>query len=106
MQKRRRCWSWKTPVCCTSRLSKPEEEQVQCAGSDPRIDFLAPTAATVHVDSIGGHELAGVRTHEQHQLADFFRLAEALHRHIVEKTLDELRRAAGGRLKRRADRSG
>src|SRR5262249_34176961 len=66
----------------------------------------APTAAAVHVDGVRRHELASVRAHEQHQLADLFGLAEPAHRDVVHELLVLL--GGGGRcvLKRRLDRSG
>src|SRR5262249_11111043 len=59
-----------------------------------------PAAAAVHVDGIGRHEGASVRTHKEHQLADFLGLAKPLHGHIVEKTLHQFR----GRLRRALER--
>ena len=36
--------------------------------------ILAPAAAAVHIDRVRGHERAGVRAHEQHQLPDLEKL--------------------------------
>src|SRR3984957_10083954 len=51
-----------------------------------------PAAAAVGEDRVGGHERAGVRAHEQHELADLVGLAEAFHRDVLEETLDQLGR--------------
>ena len=67
--------------------------------------FSAPATAAIHVNSIGRHERAGIRTHEEDEFSDLLRLAETLHRHVVEKSLNELGGAAGGGLKGCADRS-
>src|SRR6202034_4461012 len=55
-----------------------------CAGMSGE-QHSAPAAAAVHIDRVRGHEWAGVRAHEEDKLADFLRLAEALHRHVFEK---------------------
>src|ERR1700752_3893840 len=52
----------------------------------------APAPTAVHVDGIRVHEAARVGAHEQHELADFLRLPEALHRDVVEKSLQQFRR--------------
>src|ERR1700730_14341231 len=69
-------------------------------------DCLTPAAAAVHQDGVAGHEIAGVRAHEQHQLADLLRLAEAPHRNVVEETLHQFGRRLRRVLEGRADRSG
>ena len=69
-------------------------------------DLSAPTATAVHVDRVRGHEGARVRAHEQHQLGDFLRLSEPLHRHVIEKTLHQFRRRLRRALERRAHRRG
>src|SRR6185312_12724853 len=66
----------------------------------------APAAAAVHVNGIRRHERASVRAHEQHQFADFFRLAEAAHRNVVEEALEQFRRGGGRRGERGFYRAG
>ena len=87
----------KTADHALGRLSE-SRARVQLAASGPRLPAeqeLAcarpkspPPAATVYVNRVRGHEPAGIGAKEQHQFADFLRLAEALHRHVFEETLD------------------
>jgi Carbohydrate phosphorylase/Enoyl-(Acyl carrier protein) reductase len=51
-----------------------------------------PATAAVHIDRVAGHKWTVVGAHEQHQFADFLRLAEAPHRHVVKEALHDLRR--------------
>ena len=77
-----------------------------CEQQSDTIPRSTPSAAAVHIDRVCGHKFASVGANEQNQFADLLRLAEALHRHIVEELLDQLGRGLRRALKRRFDRSG
>jgi hypothetical protein len=63
----------------------------------------SPAAAAIHIDRVRGHELASVGAEKQHQFADFLRFAEALHRDVIQKTLDQFGRGLRSALERGLD---